>query len=250
MTGTMQFASAGPSPLWYATRAGGTVALVLLTATLVLGIAAGGRYAPKRIARFEIGALHRNLSLLTLAFLGLHIATAIADPFVHLTWLDAVVPFASSYRPLWLGLGALALDLLLAVLVTSAVRLRIGRRAWKAVHWLAYAVWPLALFHGAGTGTDTRLTLQLGLTAGCLTAVVAAVWWRLVRAGPGHRAGRIWAALSAAAVPALVVALLAAGPARTGWAHHGGTIERPGTVATDHRTAGDDGADVDRGDDQ
>ncbi|GAA1072463.1 ferric reductase-like transmembrane domain-containing protein [Kitasatospora arboriphila] len=241
MTGTVQLATTAPSPLWYATRAGGTVALLLLTATLVLGIAAGGRYAPKRIARFEIGALHRNLSLLTTVFLGLHIATAIADPFVRLRWLDAVVPFASSYRPFWLGLGALAVDLLLAVLVTSALRLRIGRRSWKAVHWLAYALWPLALLHGAGTGTDTRLTLQLGLAAGCLAAVVAAVWWRLLRAGPGHRAGRLWAALAAAAVPALVAALLVAGPARTGWAHHGGTTVRPGTVATDRQTAGDDG---------
>ncbi|MEU9078744.1 ferric reductase-like transmembrane domain-containing protein [Kitasatospora sp. NPDC048538] len=246
--------TAAPSPLWYATRAGGTVALLLLTATVVLGIAAGGRYAPRRIARFELGALHRNLSLLTVVFLGLHIATAIADPFVHLTWPDALVPFVSSYRPIWLGLGALAVDLLLAVLSTSALRLRIGRRAWKAVHWAAYALWPLALLHGAGTGTDTRLTLQLVLVAGCLISVVAAVWWRLLRAGPGHRTGRLWAALSAAAVPVLVLALLAAGPARTGWAHHGGST-RSGTVVTEQRTtedgsSGDSGADTGGGDDR
>ncbi|MEU8925369.1 ferric reductase [Kitasatospora sp. NPDC048545] len=245
MSATVQLATvrlaAAPSPLWYATRAGGTVALLLLTATVVLGIAAGGRYVPGRIARFEVGALHRNLSLLTTVFLGLHIATAIADPFVHLTWLDALVPFASSYRPFWLGLGALAVDLLLAVLLTSALRLRIGRRAWKAVHWAAYALWPLALLHGAGTGTDTRLTLQLALTAGCLVSVVAAVWWRLLRAGPGHRTARLWAALSAAAVPVLVLALLAAGPAGTGWTHHG-SAARSDAVATDDR-GGDNGGD-------
>ncbi len=193
MTGTIQL-TAGPSPLWYATRAGGTVALLLLTATVVLGIVAGGRYAPRRVARFEIGALHRNISLLALAFLALHIVTAIADTFVHLTWLDALVPFASSYRPLWLGLGTLAFDLLLAVLVTSAVRLRIGQRRWKTVHWLAYACWPLAVFHGAGTGTDTRLSLQLALYAGCLALVVVAVLAVFLAAGPlkpgwAHRAG-------------------------------------------------------------
>jgi hypothetical protein len=230
MTGTAALAAAGPSPLWYATRAGGTVALLLLTATVVLGIAAGGRYAPKRVARFEIGALHRNLSLLTLAFLALHIATAIADTFVHLTWLDALVPFVSAYRPLWLGLGTLAFDLLLAVLLTSAVRLRIGPRLWKAVHWLAYASWPLALFHGAGTGTDTRLSLQLVLTGGCLAVVVVAVWWRLYRAGPGHRAGRVWAALSAAAVPAILAAFLASGPLRAGWAHRADGPAPPAAV--------------------
>ncbi|MEY9945102.1 ferric reductase-like transmembrane domain-containing protein [Kitasatospora sp. GAS1066B] len=219
MTSTVLLAAAGPSPLWYATRAGGTVALLLLTATVLLGIVAGGRYAPKRIARFEIGALHRNLSLLALAFLLLHIVTAIADSYVHFGWIDAVVPFASSYRTLWVGLGALAFDLLLAVLLTSAVRLRIGQRRWKAVHWLAYASWPLALFHAAGTGTDTRLSLQLGLYAVCLLAVVGAVWWRLYRAGPGHRAARWWGAVAAAAVPAVLTVFLATGPLQPGWSH-------------------------------
>ncbi|MGF1432406.1 ferric reductase-like transmembrane domain-containing protein [Kitasatospora sp. LaBMicrA B282] len=230
MTGTLL--AAGPSPLWYATRAGGTVALLLLTATVVLGIVAGGRYAPRRIARFELGALHRNLALLTLAFLALHIVTAIADTFVSLSWTDAVVPFGASYRSLWLGLGALAFDLLLAVLLTSAVRLRIGVRRWKAVHWLAYASWPLALFHGAGTGTDTRLSLQLGLYSGCLLAVLAAVWWRLYRAGPGHRAARRWAALAAAAVPAVLTAFLATGPLQPGWSHRADRAPAPGPVAT------------------
>jgi predicted ferric reductase len=214
----LQLAASGPSPLWYATRAGGTVALVLLTATLVLGIAAGGQYAPRRIARFEISTLHRNLSLLTLAFLALHITTAVLDTFVHLTWWDAVLPFASGYRTLWLGLGTLAFDLLLAVLATTALRLRLGARRWKAVHWLSYACWPLALFHGAGTGTDTRLSLQLMLNAACTAAVLAAVWWRLHRAGPEHRRARIWAAIATALIPLLLVLFLANGPLRAGWA--------------------------------
>ncbi|MEY9968077.1 sulfoxide reductase heme-binding subunit YedZ [Streptacidiphilus sp. MAP12-16] len=217
MTGTIQLA-AGPSPLWYATRAGGTVALLLLTATVVLGIAVSGQYAPRRIARFEISTLHRNLSLLSLSFLALHIVTAIADTFVHLTWLDALLPFASSYRTLWLGLGTLAFDLLLAILATSAIRLRMGLRRWKAVHWLAYACWPLAVFHGAGTGTDTKLSLQLVLYVGCLAAVVAAVWWRLYRAGPGHRAARLWGGLATLAVPLLLAVFLAGGPLKPGWA--------------------------------
>ncbi|WP_236655683.1 ferric reductase-like transmembrane domain-containing protein [Streptacidiphilus carbonis] len=232
-TATLQLA-AGPSPLWYATRAGGTVALVLLTATVVLGIASGGQYAPKRIARFEIAALHRNLSLLTLAFLVLHIVTAIADTFVHLTWWDAVLPFASSYRTLWLGLGTLAFDLLLAVLATSAIRLRLGVRRWKAVHWLSYACWPLALFHGAGTGTDTKLPLQLLLTAACTAAVVAAVWWRLYRAGPEHRTARIWGGVAALVLPMLLVAFLANGPLRAGWAQRADAVTTvPASPAAD-----------------
>ncbi|MDH6451671.1 MULTISPECIES: ferric reductase-like transmembrane domain-containing protein [unclassified Streptomyces] len=205
------------SPLWYASRAGGTIALLLLTATVVLGISSGGRARPSRIARFELGVLHRNLSLLTLVFLVLHVVTAVLDPFVHLGWAVSVVPFGASYRPLWLGLGTAALDLLLAVAVTSGLRRRLGVRRWKAVHWLAYAAWPLALFHGVGTGTDTRLPLQLWLYAGCVGAVVAAVWWRLVKAAPGRVAGRLTAALAAAAVPVVLTAFLATGPLRPGW---------------------------------
>jgi methionine sulfoxide reductase heme-binding subunit len=211
------------SPLWYASRAGGTLALILLTATVVLGIASGGRSAPRRIGRFEIGLLHRNLSLLTLVFLAVHVVTAVLDPFVHLGWAVSVVPFGASYRPLWLGLGTAAVDLLLAVLVTSALRLRLGVRRWKAVHWLAYAAWPLALFHGAGTGTDTRLPLQLWLYAVCLASMVVAVWWRLAKAGPGRVAGRLVAAVTATAVPVVLTAFLATGPLQPGWSQRAAT---------------------------
>ena len=220
--------ASGPSPLWYATRAGGTVSLVLLTATVALGIATARRYAPVRLGRFEVSALHRNLSLLTLAFLGMHIVTAIADSYAHLTWPAAFVPFAAAYRPLWVGLGAVALDLLLAVAITSAVRGRLGLRRWKAVHWLAYASWPVALFHAAGTGTDTRLGPQLVLYAGCLLTVVAAVWWRLVRAGAEAVRIRRWATAALVLVPVALVAFLAGGPLRPGWAHRaGGTAQAP-----------------------
>ncbi|MET7479302.1 ferric reductase-like transmembrane domain-containing protein [Streptomyces sp. NPDC005648] len=207
------------SPLWYASRAGGTLALVLLTATVVVGAASGGRAAPRAVGRFEIGLLHRNLSLLTLVFLVLHVVTAVLDPFVHLGWAVTVLPWAASYRPLWLGLGTVAFDLLLAVLLTSAVRLRIGVRRWRAVHLLAYAAWPFALFHGVATGSDTRLPLQLWLYAGCLASVVGAVWWRLAKAGPGRAAGRLIAAVGAGAVPVVLTAFLAAGPLQPGWAH-------------------------------
>ncbi|SEO78691.1 ferric reductase-like transmembrane domain-containing protein [Actinacidiphila rubida] len=211
--------SSGPSPLWYATRAAGTASLVLLTLSVVVGIAAAGRYAPRNIGRFEVSAVHRNLSLLTLVFLALHIVTAIADSFTHIGWPATVVPLASSYRPVWVGLGAVALDLLLAVAITSAFRQRIGHRWWKAVHWAAYAAWPVALFHAAGTGTDTRLTPQLVLYAACLAAVLGAVWWRLARAGAEARRVRWWVLPATALIPVLLAVFLATGPLRPGWSH-------------------------------
>ena len=112
--------------------------------------------AGARTPRFVVDGLHRNVSLLVVVLLAAHIVTSLLDPFAHLRVLDAVVPLASRYRPLWLGFGALAFDLLIALIVTSVLRARLGLRAWRAVHWAAYACWPVAVLHGLGTGTDAR----------------------------------------------------------------------------------------------
>ncbi|WP_157435675.1 ferric reductase-like transmembrane domain-containing protein [Actinospica robiniae] len=206
-------------PLWFTTRATGTITLGLVTLTVVLGVAGAVRYAPAKMGRFEVAALHRNLSLLSLAVLGVHIGTALADTFVPIGWSAVVVPFLSPYRTTWVGLGTIAFDLLLAVYLTSAVRLRIGQRRWKAVHLCSYAAWPIALFHAAGTGSDTRLGLQITLYSVCLAVVLGAVGWRIYTIGPGHLAAR--AALAAASVgtAAGFYGFLAAGPLAPNWSH-------------------------------
>lgn len=216
--------SLAANPLWFATRATGTIAVILLTATVVLGIAGAGRYTPRALHRFEVAALHRNLSILTLVFLAVHILTALADTYVSLGWVSAVLPFLSPYRTLWVGLGTVAFDMLAAVALTSAVRLRLGAGRWKAVHWLAYAAWAAALFHLAGTGTDTRLAPQLLLLAGCVGTVVITCWWRLYTAGPGYAARRAWLAVTAGVLPAILFAFLMAGPLAPGWSHHAGGL--------------------------
>lgn len=207
------------NPLWFATRAAGTLALILLTATTVLGVAGAARYAPDPVRRFEVAAMHRNLSLLSLVLLVVHIGTALADSYVPIGWISALVPFASPYRTVWVGLGTLAFDLLLAVAITSALRLRIGLRRWKTVHVLAYAAWPLAIFHGAGTGSDTKLGPQLALYALCVVSVVAALWWRLHKAGPGQVAARAGAVVLSVAVVAVFYAFVVSGPLAPGWSH-------------------------------
>src|SRR5215471_13440218 len=183
--GHLMASGGGPSPLWYTTRATGVVALILLTLTVAFGVAGTARYSSEPLPRMVSAGLHRNLSLLTVAFVATHIATTLADPFVNIGIVSSFVPFTSSYRPFWLSLGAIAFDLLLALVITSLLRTRLSYRAWRAIHWLAYASWPIALWHGLGTGTDTRLPVLLAVDVLCLAAVAAAAGWRLSLAGPG-----------------------------------------------------------------
>ncbi|TMF58528.1 MAG: ferric reductase [Chloroflexi bacterium] len=170
--------------LWYATRGAGVVTLILLSAVAVLGIVSSMRWQTPAWPRFLTTGFHGNLALTTLAFLALHIVTAVVDPFTALGWNAALIPFSSSYRRFWLGLGVVAIYLLLAIAVTSLLRPIFGYQAWRAVHWLAYAMWPVAVIHGIGTGTDTRFLWMWAIEAVCIGGVVAAAGWRWGRASP------------------------------------------------------------------
>lgn len=142
--------------LWYLNRSTGLVVLALLTATAVLGVLATGR-GGRVLPRFVGQALHRNLALWSVVLLVVHVATAVVDSYVDIRWWQAVVPWVgATYLPLWLGLGTLALDLLLVVTVTSLLRARMRHRTWRLTHLLAYAAWAVAVGHGLGIGTDLR----------------------------------------------------------------------------------------------
>jgi predicted ferric reductase len=220
---TLVLGTVGPSVYWYLTRSTGVVSLVLLTVTVLLGVVDVTRWSTPRWPRFVLDSLHRNVSMLVLVFLALHIITAALDSFAPIALLDAVLPFVGSYRPFWLGLGALAFDLLLAVTITSLVRQRLGHRAWRITHWLAYACWPIALLHGLGTGSDVKSTWSLLLTAICVVAVAIAVCVRAIAGWPDHARTRS-AALGATAVFSLFLLLwLPGGPLGKGWARRSGT---------------------------
>jgi sulfoxide reductase heme-binding subunit YedZ len=236
-------AAAGPSAYWYLARGTGAVALVLLTASVVLGVLDSVRFqlAPSW-PRFAVDSLHRDCSLLVLALLAAHIFTSVLDSFAPIGLSDAVIPFASSYRPLWMGLGALAFDLLLALAVTSLLRRRFGYRAWRAVHWLAYASWPVAVLHGLGTGSDTKVWWMLLLTAVCVAVVTAAVLVRIVRSDPEAFPLRGLALTLTVATPVALAIFTLVGPLQGGWARRAGTparllaATRPSTAAVAART--------------
>jgi methionine sulfoxide reductase heme-binding subunit len=184
----MSFSLHGPD-LWYATRAAGLVSLLLLTVSVLLGILTAGRFIREKWPAFLSQGLHRNISLLALFFLGLHVASTVIDTYTSIPLAAAFIPFASSYKAAWLSLGAVAFDLLLALVATSLIRNRLGHKAWRRVHWLAYACWPVAVAHGLGIGTDRSATWVLALSAACVLAVLASAAWRLVmavRLGPAQ----------------------------------------------------------------
>lgn len=166
--------------LWFASRGSGIVSLILLTAVTVLGLISVVRWQRPSWPRFLTADLHANLALLSVVFVAVHIVAAILDPFAQLGISAAVIPFASSYRPVWVGLGVISLYLFVAMIITSLLRERIGQRAWRAVHWVAYAAWPMAVLHGAGSGSDAFATWMLVIQIVCVVAVVVALLLRLL----------------------------------------------------------------------
>jgi methionine sulfoxide reductase heme-binding subunit len=167
--------------LWYLSRSTGIASVILLTATFVLGALTTGRAAPVGVPTWVRASLHRTLSLILIVFVAVHVVTAIVETYVDIGWISAVVPFSSTYDPAWVGLGTLAFDLLLVVLITSALRHRIPTRTWRLVHLSAYAMWPLALAHGLGSSTSDR-TVMLVVTVICTLVGATAVVYRLTHA--------------------------------------------------------------------
>jgi hypothetical protein len=220
---TLALVTKGPSAYWYLTRSTGAVSLLLLTASVVLGVINVNRWNHPLWPRFVVDALHRNVSLLAVVFVVVHVFTSVLDSFAPIGVADAVLPFIGSYRPFWLGLGAIAFDLLIAVTITSMLRQRLGYRAWRLTHWLAYACWPIALLHTFGTGSDVKSSWLLALSAACVLGVLAAVAVRAISGWPEHAGLRGGALATAALLAGGLVFWLPGGPLGNGWARRAGT---------------------------
>lgn len=176
------------SAAWALGRGTGIVALVLFTLGLVLGVVTrSGRPLP-RLGRFAAADLHRTATLTATALVAVHVGSLLLDPYAQVRVVDVVVPFLGSWSPLWLGLGTLAVDLLVVVTAVSLLRHRVGPRVFRAVHWATYLLWPVSLAHALGTGSDAGAAPMRVLAALCIAAVLTAVTWRLTPAF----AGRSW----------------------------------------------------------
>ncbi len=165
--------------LWYLGRGSGLVLLVVLTATTVLGVLATRDLSGPHWPRFVTQGVHRSLAGSAVVLLAVHAVSAVVDEYVDIRWWQALVPFGATYKPVWLSLGTLALDVVLVVAVTSLARRRLSDPAWRAVHVTAYVGWAVAVVHGAGIGTDSSRTWSLAVTAGCVLAVGVAAGARV-----------------------------------------------------------------------
>lgn len=165
--------------LWFLNRGSGFALLAVLSLAVLLGVLSKAGRAGGVVPGFVLQSLHRSISLLGVSLLTVHVLTAILDEFVDIVWWDALLPLGATYQPLWLGLGALSLDLILAVVVTSLLRPRVGYETWRVVHVLAYAAWSAGLVHGLGIGTDTAEPWAAAVYLGCVLVVGAAGLVRL-----------------------------------------------------------------------
>jgi predicted ferric reductase len=233
-------ASSGPSAYWYMTRSTGAVAMVLLSLTVALGVIDVKRISSPAWPRFVVDRLHRNLALLTLVFLALHILTSALDSFASIPLIDSIVPFVGSYRPFWLGLGAVAFDMLVAVVVTSLLRRRVGNTLWRRIHWLSYASWPIALLHGLGTGSDVKTAWLQLVTIACLALVLASVVFRAASGWPANAGSRTAAFAAVAGFALFLLVWVPGGPLGSEWARRSGT---PGTLLRHKAPASKQGRD-------
>lgn len=159
--------------VWYAARAGGILAYLLLTASVCLGLLMSGKARLKQWPRFALEDVHRFLGILAGIFIAIHGGALLLDSFVPFSLSQLLVPGTSSYRPLAVGLGVVAAELLVALALANRYRKRIGHRVWRRLHMLNLAVWAFALLHGLTAGTDASTLWALVLYAGTAWLVLA-----------------------------------------------------------------------------
>ena len=165
--------------LWFLDRSSGFVLLVLFTVSLTLGVLATRRRNPTSPARLLSQDLHVRVTSVALGLLVVHVVTAVLDSYVDITAIDVLVPFRGGYRPFWLGLGTLAVDLILLVLLTTFIRARVQERTWRVFHVLSYAAGAMSLCHAFGSGTDARTWWGLSIIIGSTVVGLGASLWRL-----------------------------------------------------------------------
>ena len=158
---------------WYANRAAGLVAWVLLAASMVVGLMLSTKVAGKRVRPNWIQDLHRGLSGLAVAFVGVHVAAAIGDSFIHFGAADVLVPGASGWRPWAIAWGIVSMYLMVAVEGSSLLRKHLPKHLWRKLHYLSFPLFITATTHALTAGTDMSTTAGIAAVSLVSAGLVA-----------------------------------------------------------------------------
>jgi len=219
--------------IWYAARASGVAAYVVLSLVVSIGLALGGKAQSRRWPRFSVEDIHRFGGLLVGSLIGVHVLTIAADSFLPFSLTQLMVPFTSSYRPLWTGLGIAAAELLVALAITNHYRKRLPYRFWRKAHYVNFAVWALASLHGLMSGTDLGAAWLAILYGVSVASVLMLLLWRFGGQGVRSRVVAIVGALTVVGLPLLILGPLRHSPPAWNAAHVDenltGSVVRNGT---------------------
>lgn len=165
---------------WDVNRAAGLVSWALLSTSMVLGLLLSSKALGRRAKANWLQDLHRGLSALAVVFVGVHVAGAIADSYVHFGAADVLVPFASSWRPIAIAWGVVGLYLLIAVEATSLLRRHLPHQLWRRFHYLSFPLFLSATIHGITAGTEMGTTLGVFAAAGATATIAGLTALRVV----------------------------------------------------------------------
>jgi len=157
---------------WFVTRAAGFVAYFLLWLSTAWGLAVSSKIFDPLIQRDYTYDFHQYLSLFAIGFLFLHVVVLLLDHYAPFSLLQVLIPFTSTYRPVWVGIGVISFYLILLVTVTFYMRKRIGSRAFRVIHVLSLVGYLGATFHAIYAGTDSVLPMAQYMYKGSLLSIV------------------------------------------------------------------------------
>ena len=198
---------------WYAARAGGVVAYLLLTAVVLLGLQMSSRRRVKAWPRIAVEDVHRFIAFAAGAFVVIHVAAIAIDSYLPFSLTSLAVPFISRYRPTWVGIGIVAAELMLAVAIANRLRNRVlSYSVWRKTHYATFAVWTGATVHGIGTGTDRSSPWLVALMVISAAAVAGMTAWRILKPRLRSQGAINFAPGAAGALAAGALLVVALGP--------------------------------------
>lgn len=177
----------GTKAFWYVARAGGILAYLLLWLATLWGVFISSKMVKGWIDATVLYNMHEFLPMLAMLFAVIHAAVLMGDAYIGFSLLDLLIPFRAPYRPLWTGLGSLALYLSAALIASFYLRTVVSRRVWRTFHYVTYLAFLLALVHGLMAGTDTTQPAVYGMYVATGATLLFATIYRVLTARTRHQ---------------------------------------------------------------